>query len=66
MDLVQSTALNVLKNGYKLKEGDVFVAVSDYNNKFFSDALIGACVELQVYAKIFFLDSYGKSTVEVP
>ncbi|MEK6864542.1 MAG: aminopeptidase [Nanoarchaeota archaeon] len=66
MDLVQRAALNVLKNGYKLKEGDVFVAVSDYNNKFFSDALIGACVELQVYAKIFFLDSYGKRPLKCP
>lgn len=66
MDLVQKAALNVLKNGYKLKEGDVFVAVSDYKNKFFSDALIEACVELKVYAKIFFLDSYGKRPLKCP
>ncbi|MDI6737530.1 MAG: aminopeptidase [Nanoarchaeota archaeon] len=66
MDLVQKAALNVLKNGYKLKEGDVFVAISDYKNKFFSDALISACVELKVYAKIFFLDSYGKRPLKCP
>lgn len=66
MDLVQKAALNVLKNGYKLKKGDVFVAISDYKNKFFTDALIGACVELKVYAKIFFLDSYGKRPIKCP
>ncbi|MDD4878620.1 MAG: aminopeptidase [Candidatus Nanoarchaeia archaeon] len=66
MDLVQKAAFNVLRSVYKLKEGETFVAVSDYNNKFFSDALIEACIEMKAYAKIFFLDSYGKRPMKCP
>lgn len=66
MDLVQKAALNVLKNGYKLKKGEIFVAVSDYKNRFFSDALKQACLELNAVPLIFLLDDYCKRPTACP
>ncbi len=60
MDLVQKAALNVLKNGFKIRKGETFVAICDRNNKFFSDALKDACLKLGAKPVVFLLEDFGE------
>ena len=60
MNLVQKAALNVLKNGFNVRKGEIFVVICDNNNKFFSDALKEACLKLKAKPVIFLLEDFGK------
>lgn len=66
MDLVQKGALNVLKNGFRLKEGETFVIVCDHSNSFFSDALSEAAIKLGAKPTVFMLEDFGKRPFKCP
>lgn len=66
MGLIQKAALNVLKNGFRVKKGEAFVVICDYNNKFFSDALKEAAVKLGAALSVYLLEDFGERPFALP
>ncbi|MFA5888125.1 MAG: aminopeptidase [Candidatus Nanoarchaeia archaeon] len=60
MSLIQKAALNVLMNGFNVKNNETFVVICDNKNKFFSDALKEACLKLNAKPVVFLLEDFGK------